>query len=122
MSNKEQNEALTIFSMVESFSQARMLSEQNALKEELSGTLVDISIKITSVERTFGIGISERYRGGNTAVASLYEKGVLSGHAVEIRVPSDAGDSVLKTGYEGEVSCEVSGWNGIRKRLILDAQ
>lgn len=115
-------EALTIFSMVESFSQARMLSEQNALKEELSGTLVDISIKITSVERTFGIGISERYRGGNTAVASLYEKGVLSGHAVEIRVPSDAGDSVLKTGYEGEVSCEVSGWNGIRKRLILDSQ
>ena len=115
-------ESLTIFSMVESFSQARMLSEQNALKEELSGTLVDISIKITSVERTFGIGISERYRGGNTAVASLYEQGVLSGHAVEIRVPSDAGDSVLKTGYEGEVSCEVSGWNGIRKRLILDAQ
>ena len=55
-------------------------------------------------------------------MASLYENGTQSGHAVEIRVPSDAGDSVLKTGYEGEVSCEVSGWNGIRKRLILDAQ
>ncbi len=115
-------ESLTIFSMVESFSQARMLSEQNALKEELSGTLIDISIKIMSVERTFGIGISERYRGGNTAVASLYGQGVPSGHTVEIRIPSDADDSVFKTGYEGEVSCEVSGWNGIRKRLILDAQ
>ena len=55
-------------------------------------------------------------------MASLYEQGVLSAHAVEIRIPSDADDSVLKTGYEGEVSCEVSGWNGIRKRLILDAQ
>tara|TARA_B100001093_G_scaffold435189_1_gene433012 strand:- start:85 stop:882 length:798 start_codon:yes stop_codon:yes gene_type:complete len=115
-------ESLTIFSMVESFSQARMLSEQNALKEELSGTLIDVPIKITSVERTFGIGISERYRGGNTAVASLYGQGVPSGHTVEIRIPSDADDSVFKTGYEGEVSCEVSGWNGIRKRLILDAQ
>ena len=34
--NQAGSEGLTIFSMVESFSQARMLSEQNALKEELS--------------------------------------------------------------------------------------
>ena len=56
--------------MVESFSKLECYQEQNALKEELSGTSVDISIKITSVERTFGIGISDRYRGGNTVVAS----------------------------------------------------
>ena len=72
--NQPGSEAMTIFSMAESFSQARMLSEQNALKEELSGTTVDISIKITSVERTFGIGISDRYRGWNTVVASLHDQ------------------------------------------------
>ena len=120
--NQAGSEGLTIFSMVESFSQARMLSEQNTLKEELSGTSVDISIKITSVERTFGIGISERYRGGNTVVASLHDQGKPSGNEVEIRIPSDTDISVYKAGYEGEISCTVSGWNGIRKRIILDAQ
>ena len=99
-----------------------MLSEQNALKEELSGTTVDISIKITSVERTFGIGISDRYRGGNTVVASLHDQGMPSGNEVEIRIPSDTDISLYKAGYEGEISCTVSGWNGIRKRIILDAQ
>ena len=120
--NQAGSEGLTIFSMVESFSEARMLSEQNALKEELSGTSVDISIKITSVERTFGIGISDRYRGGNTVVASLHDQGMPSGNEVEIRIPSDTDISVYKAGYEGEISCTVSGWNGIRKRIILDAQ
>ena len=116
------SEAITIFSMVESFSQARMLSEQNALKEELSGTPVDISIKITSVERTFGIGISDRYRGGNTVVASLHDQGKPSANEVEIRIPSGTDISLYKAGYEGEISCTVSGWNGIRKRIILDIQ
>lgn len=120
--NQAGSQGMTIFSMVESFSQARMLSEQNALKEELSGTSVNISIKITSVERTFGIGISDRYRGGNTVVASLHDQGMTSGNEVEIRIPSDTAISVYKTGYEGEISCTVSGWNGIRKRIILDAQ
>ena len=120
--NQAGSEAMTIFSMAESFSQARMLSEQNALKEELSGTTVDISIKITSVERTFGIGISDRYRGGNTVVASLHDKGMPSANEVEIRIPSDTDISLYKAGYEGEISCTVSGWNGIRKRIILDAQ
>ncbi|MFL2979151.1 MAG: EF-hand domain-containing protein [Candidatus Thalassarchaeaceae archaeon] len=119
--NRIESEDMTIFSIVESFSQARMLSEQNSLKEELSGTPVDISIKITSVERTFGIGISDRYRGGNTVVASLYDQGTPSGNEVEIRIPSDANSSVYKDGYEGEISCTVSGWNGIRKRIILDS-
>ena len=120
--NQTGSEAMTIFSMVESFSQARMLSEQNALKEELSGTPVDISIKITSVERTFGIGISDRYRGGNTVVASLHDQGKPSANEVEIRIPSGTDISLYKAGYEGRISCTVSGWNGIRKRIILDAQ
>ena len=120
--NQAGSEAMTIFSMAESFSQARMLSEQNALKEELSGTTVDISIKITSVERTFGIGISDRYRGGNTVVASLHDQGMPSANEVEIRIPSDTDISLYKAGYEGEISCTVSGWNGIRKRIILDGQ
>ena len=120
--NQAGSEAITIFSMAESFSQARMLSEQKALKEELSGTPVDISIKVTSVERTFGIGISDRYRGGNTVVASLHDQGMPSANEVEIRIPSDTDISLYKAGYEGEISCTVSGWNGIRKRIILDAQ
>ena len=121
--NQAGSKGLTIFSMVESFSKARMLSEQNALKEELSGVPVDISIKITSVERTFGIGISDRYRGGNTVVASLHDhEKVPSANEVEIRIPSDTDISLYRAGYEGEISCTVSGWNGIRKRIILDAQ
>ncbi len=87
--NQADSEGMTISSMVESFSQARMLSEQNALKEELSGTSVDISIKITSVERTFGIGISDRYRGGNTVVASLHDQGMPSGNEVENSITHD---------------------------------
>ena len=113
----------TILSIIESFSGARMLSEQNSLKEELSGTQVDISMKVLSIERTFGIGISETYRGGNTVIASLIGQGdALSGHSVEIRIPSDVDNSAFKVGYELNITGKVSGWNSIRKRVILDSQ
>jgi hypothetical protein len=100
-----------------------MLSEQNSLKEELSGTQVDISMKVLSIERTFGIGISETYRGGNTVIASLIGQGdALSGHSVEIRIPSDVDNSAFNVGYELNITGKVSGWNSIRKRVILDSQ
>ena len=121
--SKPESENDTIRSIIESFSSARMLSEQNSLKEKFSGTQVNILVKISSVERSFGIGIDDRYRGGSTIIASLLvPSGGASSNSVEIRLPSDSDVSSFKTGYELEIPCMVDGWNSIRNRVILNAQ
>jgi len=121
--SKPESENDTIRSIIESFSSARMLSEQNSLKEKFSGTQVNILVKISSVERSFGIGIDDRYRGGSTIIASLLvPSGGASSNSVEIRLPSDSDVSSFTTGYELEIPCMVDGWNSIRNTLILNAQ
>ena len=113
----------TIHTIIQSFSSVRMLSEQNSLNEKFAGTPLTVQVRVSSVERSFGIGIDDRYRGGSTIIASLIDhKGVSSATDVEIRMPLDRDISFYKPGHEGEFSCVFDGWNSIRKRVILNAQ
>ncbi|MFL2966637.1 MAG: hypothetical protein ACJZ5D_02960, partial [Candidatus Thalassarchaeaceae archaeon] len=90
--------------------------ERNALKESLLGSSGSIQIRVNSVERTFGIGLSDEFRGGSTLIAEFGEIG-----DVEIRLPSSADASQFKTGYETEISVSISDWNAVRRRIILEA-
>ncbi len=93
-----------------------MLSEKARLKEEFSGKSLEVGIRVISVERTFGIGISEVYRGGETLIASADEVG-----EVEVRLPKDRDSSMFRPNSESSILVSVSDWNAVRKRLILEA-
>ena len=102
--------------VVQSFTQARLMSDQKRLIEVHSGTSHDVSFRISSLEKTFGIGLSEEFRGGSTIIAEIKDIG-----EVEIRLHPSADTGEFKTGYEGSMTASLQGWNAIRKRIILGA-
>ena len=108
--------SFSIESAIASFESSRTISERNALKDSLSGTSGSIQIRVNSVERTFGIGLSDEFRGGSTLIAESGGIGEL-----EIRLPSSADSSQFKAGYETEISVSISDWNAVRRRIILEA-
>ncbi len=71
---------------------------------------------MNSVERTFGIGLPDEFRGGSTLIAESGDIGEL-----EIRLPSNSDASHFKAGYETEISVTISDWNAVRRRIILEA-
>ena len=100
------------------FADARMLSDQRELADSLEGKTFEFEIKVTSApERTFGIGIDDAYRGGMTVIGEVPEVG-----EVEVRFASGADSGSMPKGRNSTISASISGWNGIRKRLIVNAQ
>jgi hypothetical protein len=101
---------------VEAFAATRMLSERNQLKELHKGRSQEVSIRINSIERTFGIGIPDSYRGGSTLIAEA------EGGEVEIRLPADLDTSEYHAGTEASLKISIADWNAVRRRLVLEAQ
>ena len=109
---------LNLADLAAAFSEARMLSDQRRLAESVEGQSHDISIKVTTApERTFGIGVDDEYRGGSTIIAEVPGVG-----EVDIRLRNDADSGPFRRGSEHSLNASIAGWNGIRKRLILNAQ
>ena len=109
---------LNLVDLASAFSEARMLSDQRRLAESVEGQSHDISIKVTTApERTFGIGVDDEYRGGSTIIAEVPGVG-----EVDIRLRNDVDSSSFRRGSEHSLNASIAGWNGIRKRLILNAQ
>ena len=98
------------------FQDARTISERNSVKDSLSGESSSVQFRVNAVERTFGIGLSDAVRGGNTIIAEVEGVG-----EVEIRMPSSADVSHIKSGSEGELSCTITDWNAVRRRLIMES-
>ena len=105
-----------IESAISAFQDARTISERNSVKDSLSGASSPVQFRVNAVERTFGIGLSEAVRGGNTIIAEVEGVG-----EVEIRMPPSADLSHIKSGYEGELPCTISDWNAVRRRLIMES-
>ena len=105
-----------IESAMSAFQDARTISERNSVKDSLSGASSSVQFRVTAVERTFGIGLSDAVRGGNTIIAEVEGIG-----EVEIRMASSADVSRIKSGYEGELPCSIADWNAVRRRLILES-
>ncbi len=105
-----------IESAISSFQDARTISERNSVKDSLSGASSPLQFRVNAVERTFGIGLSEAVRGGNTIIAVVEGAG-----EVEIRLPPSADMSLIKPGYEGELPCTIADWNAVRRRLIMES-
>ena len=105
-----------IESAMSAFQDARTISERNSVKDSLSGASSSVQFRVNAVERTFGIGLSDAVRGGNTIIAEVEGVG-----EVEIRLPPSADMSHIKSGYEGELSCTIADWNAVRRRLIMES-
>ena len=112
------SELSSMSSVAAAFSEARMLTDQRNLADSLEGKTFQFEFKPNSdPERTFGIGIEDAYRGGLTVIGEVPEVG-----EVEVRFASGADSSSMSKGRGTTISASVSGWNGIRKRLIVNAQ
>ena len=105
-----------IESAISAFQDARTISERNSVKDSLSGASSPVQFRVNAVERTFGIGLSEAVRGGNTIIAEVEGAG-----EVEIRLPPSVDMSHIKPGYEGELPCTIADWNAVRRRLIMES-
>ena len=108
--------ASSLNSIISEFTEARFLNDQRALVEQHSGSTFDFNLRVFSVERTFGIRLKDEYRGGSTLVGTL--EGDIE---VEVRLKSNTDTSDYHNGSEIMISAEVGDWNGIRKRLVLNA-
>ena len=112
------SELSSMSAIVNAFTDARMLSDQRELADSIEGKTFEFEIKATSApERTFGIGIDDAYRGGMTVIGEVPEVG-----EVEVRFASGADSGSMSKGRNSTISASISGWNGIRKRLIVNAQ
>ena len=110
-----QNSDFSLDEIIDKMNEARFLNEQRELISSFKGEVFNVSFKVNSVDRTFGIGVSEDYRRGNT----LH---VISGNnELEIRMKNDYDTSGISSGQEKSLEVSVVDWNGIRKRLVLQS-
>ena len=110
-----QNSDFSLDEIIHKMNEARFLNEQRELISSFKGEVFNVSFKVNSVDRTFGIGVSEDYRRGNT----LH---VISGNnELEIRMKNDYDTSGISSGQEKSLEVSVVDWNGIRKRLVLQS-
>lgn len=108
-----QNSDFSLDEIIYKMNEARFLNEQRELISSFKGEVFNVSFKVNSVDRTFGIGVSDDYRRGNT----LH---VISGNnELEIRMKNDYDTSGISSGQEKSLEVSVVDWNGIRKRLVL---
>ena len=108
-----QSSDFSLDEIIHKMNEARFLNEQRELISSFKGEVFNVSFKVNSVDRTFGIGVSDDYRRGNT----LH---VISGNnELEIRMKNDYDTSGISSGQEKSLEVSVVDWNGIRKRLVL---
>jgi hypothetical protein len=93
---------------------ARFLNDQRELLSGFKGQGLELTFRVSSIDRTFGIGISEAYKGGNTLLVTS------DSHEIEVRVKKDVGTDNILSGTEMNSTVSVADWNGIRKRLVVN--
>jgi len=108
---------LSLEGAAKAFQEARLLSERNQLKESYVGKTQDVGVRVKTVERTFGIGLSDAYRGGSTLIAEVEGLG-----EVEVRMLAETDTSGYRSGTEDSILVSVADWNAVRKRLVLESQ
>ena len=107
--------SISLEEIINQMNGARFLNEQKELISSFKGSTFELSFRVNSVDRTFGIGISDEYKRGNT----LH---VTSGiNDIEVRMTNDYDSSKILTGTEMSLQVSVDSWNGIRKRLIVNS-
>jgi hypothetical protein len=100
-----------------SLNESRFLNDQQAIIAETEGKKTFVILQVEKIERTFSIGLDDAYRGGQTVI------GVVDGVGeVEIHLKPDYDIGGIRSHSDLAIVVSVHKWNGIRKRLELNAQ
>ena len=100
-----------------SLNESRFLNDQQAIIAETEGKKTSVILQVEKIERTFSIGLDDAYRGGQTVI------GVVDGVGeVEIHLKPDYDIGGIRSHSDLAIVVSVHKWNGIRKRLELNAQ
>ncbi|MBU89163.1 MAG: hypothetical protein CMA57_02050 [Euryarchaeota archaeon] len=107
--------SISLEEIIIQMNEARFLNEQKELITGFKGSLFELSFRVNTIDRTFGIGILDEYRRGNTlhVTSGIYD--------IEVRMVNDYDTSKILTGTEMSLQVSVDSWNGIRKRLIVNS-
>jgi len=109
------NMEISLNEIIYQMNEARFLNDQKDLISKFNGIIYDLSFRVNSIDRTFGIGISDDFKKGNTIHATF------DSHDIEVRLKNDYDTSKIMKGNEISMKLSVEAWNGIRKRLILNS-
>ena len=109
----EKSTNLSIDEVIEDFSKARFSQEKKTVEEKYKGEKLTLDIKVNSVQRTFGMNLQEKYKGGNTLLAKY------GNFDLEILLPNSPEYADYSQNNEYSITTSISTWNGIRNRLVL---
>lgn len=109
----EKSTNLSIDEVIEDFSKARFSQEKKTVEEKYNGEKLTLDIKVNSVQRTFGMNLQEKYKGGNTLLAKC------GNFDLEILLPNSPEFADYSQNNEYNITTSISTWNGIRNRLVL---
>ncbi len=98
-------------------SEARFLNDQNEIDKAVEGKMATIELTISKIERSFAIGLDPAYRGGQTIIGQVAGVG-----EVEVHLLPDVDVSGFEVESTLPFDIAIDGWNGIRKRLVLNGQ
>ena len=114
--NEEKEITLNSISVEEIFSDfndVKFSSEITNIESKYEGNNINLEVKIIGIQKTCGIGIDEKYRGGYSLIANHIDR------EVEIKLDNKVPYDYYKINSKYDISASVNGWNRIRKRLIL---
>ncbi len=106
---------ISLDEIIDQMNGARFLNEQRELISNYKGKNFDLSCRVNSVDRTFGIGISDEYRRGNTIHVTS------ESNEIEVRMRNDYDISDISSGREMSLKVSVVDWNSIRKKLVVNS-
>lgn len=108
------NSTFTLDEIIMKMNDARFITEQRELLTNFKGKTLELSFRVSSIDRTFGIDVSEEYKGGKTLLVNS------NSHDIEVRVKKEFDTSRILSGSEMVSNVSIADWNGIRKRLVVD--
>ena len=97
------------------FNDVKFSSEIANIESKYQGNNINLELKIIEIQRTCGIGIDEKYRGGYSLIANHIDG------EVEIKLDNEISLDYYKINSKYDISATVIGWNRIRKRLIFES-
>jgi len=98
-------------------SAARFLNDQNEIVKAVEGKVATIELTVSKIERSFAIGLDPAYRGGQTVIGQVAGVG-----EVEVHLLPDVDVSGFEVESTIPFDIAIDGWNGIRKRMVLNGQ
>ena len=113
----EVNPNLDLKKVYDEFINVKFSSEITNVEKKYENKDLNLRLKVLEIQRTFGLGLEEKYRGGSTFIGEIQSDE--STEIIEIKIPKDDQLENSKINDVIEITAIICGWNKIRRRLML---